>query len=126
MKYSILLFALFFSLVSCEDKNEFLHLSIQNQTNKDFLNMKLYTYVGGGEGKMLFQDSLIIGTVSKNQKFEADWDLNKLVKSDGSYYLVFKKDTIVLDKKFGYFTNGILIEKKYNILITETEILVTQ
>ena len=88
--------------------------------------MKLYTYVGGGEGKLIFQDSLFIGSISKGQKLEKDWDLKNLVKSDGSYYLVFTNNKNSVDKKFGYFSNGILIDKKYNILISDNEITVTQ
>ena len=126
MKKTILLFALIISFISCEDKNDFLHLSITNQTSNDISNMKLYTYVGGGEGKMIFQDSLFIGSISKGQKLEKDWDLNNLVKSDGSYYLVFTNNKNSVDKKFGYFSNGILIDKKYNILISDNEITVNQ
>lgn len=126
MKKNILLFALIISFISCEDKNDFLHLSITNQTSNDISNMKLYTYVGGGEGKMIFQDSLFIGSISKGQKLEKDWDLNNLVKSDGSYYLVFTNNKNSVDKKFGYFSNGILIDKKYNILISDNEITVNQ
>ena len=126
MKKNILLFALIISFISCEDKNDFLHLSITNQTSNDISNMKLYTYVGGGEGKLIFQDSLFIGSISKGQKLEKDWDLNNLVKSDGSYYLVFTNNKNSVDKKFGYFSNGILIDKKYNILISDNEITVNQ
>jgi hypothetical protein len=126
MKKTILLFALIISFISCEDKNDFLHLSITNQTSNDISNMKLYTYVGGGEGKLIFQDSLFIGSISKGQKLEKDWDLKNLVKSDGSYYLVFTNNKNSVDKKFGYFSNGILIDKKYNILISDNEITVTQ
>lgn len=126
MKKNILLFALIISFISCEDKNDFLHLSITNQTSNDISNMKLYTYVGGGEGKLIFQDSLFIGSISKGQKFEKDWDLKNLVKSDGSYYLVFTNNKNSVDKKFGYFSNGILIDKKYNILISDNEITVNQ
>ena len=126
MKKTILLFALIISFISCEDKNDFLHLSITNQTSNDISNMKLYTYVGGGEGKLIFQDSLFIGSISKGQKLEKDWDLNNLVKSDGSYYLVFTNNKNSVDKKFGYFSNGILIDKKYNILISDNEITVNQ
>lgn len=126
MKKNILLFALIISFISCEDKNDFLHLSITNQTSNDISNMKLYTYVGGGEGKLIFQDSLFIGSISKGQKLEKDWDLKNLVKSDGSYYLVFTNNKNSVDKKFGYFSNGILIDKKYNILISDNEITVTQ
>ena len=126
MRKAILLFALIISFISCEDKNDFLHLSITNQTSNDISNMKLYTYVGGGEGKLIFQDSLFIGSISKGQKLEKDWDLNNLVKSDGSYYLVFTNNKNSVDKKFGYFSNGILIDKKYNILISDNEITVNQ
>jgi len=126
MRKTILLFALIISFMSCEDKNDFLHLSITNQTSNDISNMKLYTYVGGGEGKLIFQDSLFIGSISKGQKLEKDWDLKNLVKSDGSYYLVFTNNKNSVDKKFGYFSNGILIDKKYNILISDNEITVTQ
>lgn len=126
MKKNILLFALIISFISCEDKNDFLHLSITNQTSNDISNMKLYTYVGGGEGKLIFQDSLFIGSISKGQKLEKDWDLKNLVKSDGSYYLVFTNNKNSVDKKFGYFSNGILIDKKYNILISDNEITVNQ
>ena len=126
MKKAILLFSLIISFISCEDKNDFLHLSITNQTSNDISNMKLYTYVGGGEGKLIFQDSLFIGSISKGQKLEKDWDLKNLVKSDGSYYLVFTNNKNSVDKKFGYFSNGILIDKKYNILISDNEITVTQ
>ena len=126
MRKTILLFALIISFISCEDKNDFLHLSITNQTSNDISNMKLYTYVGGGEGKLIFQDSLFIGSISKGQKLEKDWDLKNLVKSDGSYYLVFTNNKNSVDKKFGYFSNGILIDKKYNILISDNEITVTQ
>ena len=126
MRKAILLFALIISFISCEDKNDFLHLSITNQTSNDISNMKLYTYVGGGEGKMIFQDSLFIGSISKGQKLEKDWDLKNLVKSDGSYYLVFTNNKNSVDKKFGYFSNGILIDKKYNILISDNEITVNQ
>ena len=126
MKKAILLFALIILFISCEDKNDFLHLSITNQTSNDISNMKLYTYVGGGEGKLIFQDSLFIGSISKGQKLEKDWDLKNLVKSDGSYYLVFTNNKNSVDKKFGYFSNGILIDKKYNILISDNEITVTQ
>jgi len=126
MKKAILLFSLIISFISCEDKNDFLHLSIANHTSHDISNMKLYTYVGGGEGKLIFQDSLFIGSISKGQKLEKDWDLKNLVKSDGSYYLVFTNNKNSVDKKFGYFSNGILIDKKYNILISDNEITVTQ
>ena len=126
MKKNILLFALIISFISCEDKNDFLHLSITNQTSNDITDLKLYTYVGGGEGKLIFQDSLFIGSISKGQKLEKDWDLNNLVKSDGSYYLVFTNNKNSVDKKFGYFSNGILIDKKYNILISDNEITVNQ
>ncbi len=126
MRKAILLFALIISFISCEDKNDFLHLSITNQTSNDITDLKLYTYVGGGEGKLIFQDSLFIGSISKGQKLEKDWDLNNLVKSDGSYYLVFTNNKNSVDKKFGYFSNGILIDKKYNILISDNEITVNQ
>lgn len=126
MKKTVLLFALIISFMSCEDKNDFLHLSITNQTSNDISDLKLYTYVGGGEGRMIFQDSLFIGNISKGQKLEKDWDLKNLVKSDGSYYLVFTNNKNSVDKKFGYFSNGILIDKKYNILISDNEITVTQ
>jgi predicted AlkP superfamily phosphohydrolase/phosphomutase len=126
MRKAILLFALIISFISCEDKNDFLHLSITNQTSNDITDLKLYTYVGGGEGKLIFQDSLFIGAISKGQKLEKYWDLKNLVKSDGSYYLVFTNNKNVLDKTFGYFSNGILINEKYSILISDYEIVVTQ
>lgn len=126
MKYSAILFVILFSLFSCENKNDNLHLSIENHTNNDLENVKFYTYFGGDEGKKIYTDSLIVSKILKNQKYEINWNLSNLAKVDGAFYMVIKNDTIIRYKSFGYFSNGAILDTKYHIDILSTDIYVTR
>jgi len=125
MKQIIVFFFTIAFLNCCnEAKDNILTLSINNQSDFKIEKIKLYANIGLTMNT--YVDSILIDKIEISQKYNTEWDLNNLSKVDGNFIIKFQIDTLLREKEFGYFTNGTLIEKKYDIRIENDTILITK
>ncbi|MFA9388770.1 MAG: hypothetical protein ACERKD_03130 [Prolixibacteraceae bacterium] len=126
MKQLVLFLCLFALLISCKKDatNNYLEVSIDNQSSFEMTNIKLYSNIGVINHN--FTDSLLIEEIKSGDSFDTSWNLKDLVSVDGGFVISFIMDTIQNQKDFGYFSNGIIIGKSYNIQIKDDIIKITK
>ncbi len=124
MKILIVFFICICSFISCtkEKDNQVLKLTVLNNSSTEVDILTFYVNTGFIEHS--YTDSIHIGKVEPQKSETVNWELNSLDKSDGSFvvhYFIEDEKTI---KEFGYFSNGILVNKKYEISISQDTITV--
>lgn len=119
MKQLIIIIFLSIFIVSCEDY-DIATVVIENNSSYELSNCKVYAYFGD----TILQDSIIFGSVLKNEKLTKTWK-TKLPSSDGAFYFECGQNNNLLDKTYGYFSNGGFLDKQYIITITDDEVTVS-
>ncbi len=112
------------SIFSCtkEKGNQVLKLTVLNSssTEVDILTF----YINTGFIEHTFSDSIYIGKVEPQKSETINWEINSLGKSDGSFVVHYFIEDEKIIKEFGYFSNGILVNKEYVISISQDTIIV--
>lgn len=119
MKQILIILCLSFFMVSCEDY-DIATVVIENNSSYDLSNCKVYAYFGD----TILQDSISIGSILKYEKLNRIWK-SKLPSADGAFYFKCNQNNRTIDKTFGYFSNGGLLDKQYVITIADEEVTVS-
>ena len=123
MKYIfIFIFAVTLSNCKKEKSDNILNVTIDNKSNSNLSNIKLFTNIGITNNT--FTDSLTIDLIDPNQIYTTNWKINNLSNTDGNFILIYHLNSKKTEKEFGYFSNGNLITDKYKLIITNDTILV--
>ncbi len=124
MKNLIIFFICICSIFSCtkEKENQVLKLTIFNNLPTE-INALIF-YVNTGFIEHSLSDSIHIGKVCSQESASINWKINSLEKSDGNFVVHYFIDDEKTIKEFGYFSNGILVNKEYEISIDQDTIII--
>lgn len=115
---------LIFATISCREVEKCINLDINNNSQYELSEIKVFVDMTfAGEGVILV-DSVEIADLQPGEQINRLVIFNKdlFPKSDGSHYLRFKQNNKIVGKGFGYFTNGYILDKGYDITITDDEV----
>lgn len=104
-------------LVSCFDKEPKPKFILKNKSNQllDSIIIGVFKY-----------DSTKLTDVKKNETRWGKIIFNEKIISDGDYFVeVYAGDKLLNLKRFGYYTNGAPLNKKFNIIIYKDSIKVS-
>jgi len=122
MKKLACIIIVIFSTLSCK-VDDSVSFALSNKSQYEISEVKLYVNVG--VTNLLLLDSIDMDIVQSGATISKVLLESKLPKSDGGFYLRFKQNNTIVGKEFGYFTNGGLLDKQYNITITDDEVTVS-
>lgn len=115
---------LIFATLNCRDIDKSIHITMNNNSQYELSEIKLFVDVTlTGEG-VLLMDSVDIANLQPDGQVNQPVLFNELPKVDGGYYLRFNQNNQLVGKRFGYFTNGYILDKGYKITITDDEVTV--
>lgn len=121
-KNAIILLIIVFSTSSCKDDDS-VSMKLTNKSHYEISDVKLFVNVGVTH--LLLLDSLDVDDVPTEGQISKTWLERTLPKSDGGFYVRFKRNNYIVGKEFGYFSNGGLLDKQYTITITDDEVTVS-
>lgn len=124
MKNLIVFFICICSIFSCTKgkDNQVLKLTILNNLSTEINALTFYINTGFIEHSL--SDSIHIEKVESQKSTTINWKINSLDKSDGNFVVHYFIDNEKIIKEFGYFSNGILINKEYEISIAQDTIII--
>ena len=112
--------ALFSCIVENERYNE-IEVQIINDTDSKVDSISLYVYMGN----YYLCDSVSLKDVNPNTEKTILWSDVNTCNSDGAFLIkAFYNDTI-LEKSYGYYTNGILLDDKITISIFSDSLVIS-
>lgn len=115
----ITLFSIF--LIGCSnDQNDDLEVNISNQSGSTIDMIKIYTLSGSSP-----IDSLSINVIEKASTNHTIWKDINMGSADGTFSIATYSSGRVLQKNFGYFTNGILLYNNMSIEIYADSLVVS-
>ncbi len=122
MKKLAIIVIIIFSTIGCKNDDS-VSFTLTNNSQYELSEIKLYVNVG--VTNLLLLDSIDMDIVQSDASISKVLLESKLPKSDGGFYLRFKQNNKIVGKEFGYFSNGILLDKQYKITITNDDITVS-
>jgi len=122
MKKTAFIILIIISTLSCKVEDS-VSIALTNKSHYEISEVKLFVNVG--VTNLLLVDSMDIANVQSGNNITKVLLEDKLPKSDGGFYLKFKQNNSIVGKEFGYFSNGGLLDKQYNITITDNEVTVS-
>ena len=105
----------FFSMVviGCtSDQDDELNLFIKNESGVTIDTIRMYTVSGS-----LPIDSLIINGIGATDSIQETWKDMKLGSADGTFLVVANLAGKMIQKRVGYYTNGILLDSELRIVV---------
>lgn len=123
MKMYILII-LIFCLFSCNDdfKNvEQIDINLQNKSNFKIDSLKLFM-ADISEYKC---DSILVKDILPNIENSVFWKNFNSCKTDGNYIVKAFYNNKIIERKVGYYTNGLILDKKIVINVYNDSIVAT-
>jgi hypothetical protein len=120
----IYLLTIIFALLSCKDENKNVYeiqVQIINNTDTKIDSVKVYTTAG----ICCKCDSVLIPEIPPNADETIQWYDILPCGSDGTFLVKAFLNEKVLEKSSGYYTNGILLDKKISISTYSDSIVIT-
>jgi len=102
----------FFWIGCTSDQDDELKIHITNESSSTIDAIKIYTISGTSP-----IDSLVINGIEATNSFQDTWKDINMGSADGTFLIVANLSGKVLQKTFGYFTNGILLDSDMRIVV---------
>lgn len=120
----LFLFIVAIALLSCnKDNNKYDEIEVQiiNVTDLKVDSVSLYIYTGN----YYLCDSVSIKDINPNAEKTQQWSNISVCNGDGAFLIkAFLNDTI-LEKSYGYYTNGNLLDDKITISTYSDSLVIT-
>lgn len=108
-------------LISCtSDQNDDLEVHITNESSSTIDTIKIYTLSGSSP-----IDSLTINGIEETSSIQKTWKDINLGSADGTFLAVVYNSGKVLQKTFGYYTNGILLDSDIRLVVYSDSLVVS-
>jgi len=108
-------------LISCtSDQNDDLEAHITNESSSTIDTIKIYTLSGSSP-----IDSLTINGIEETSSIQKTWKDINLGSADGTFLAVVYNSGKVLQKTFGYYTNGILLDSDIRLVVYSDSLVVS-
>jgi len=115
----ITLFSVLF--IGCSsDQNDDLEVHITNESSSTIDTIKIYTLSGSSP-----IDSLTINGIEETSSIQKTWKDINLGSADGTFLAVVYNSGKVLQKTFGYYTNGILLDSDIRLVVYSDSLVVS-
>ncbi len=115
---------IFMALLSCKKDNQKVNeieIRIINNSELKLDSAKVYTTAGD----CCTCDSIIIKAIEPKTEATTQWHDVTTCESDGEYLIKVFFEERLIEKTFGYYTNGILLDKQISISTYSDSINVT-
>lgn len=120
MNKVFIILLLIFATISCREIEKGFLITMTNDSQYELIDIKVYVEVG----RLRFLDSVELGSLHPGEQLSRPVIFNKdlFPKSDGSHYVEFIQNDEVVGRGFGYFTNGFILDKGYEITVTDDKV----
>lgn len=102
------------------DQDDELKIHITNESNSTIDAIMIYTISGSSP-----IDSIVINGIEATNSFQDTWKDIKMGSADGTFLIVANLSGKVLQKTFGYYTNGILLDSDMQIVVFSDSLIVS-
>lgn len=102
------------------DQDDELKIHITNKSCSTIDAIKIYTFSGSSP-----IDSIVINGIEATNSFQDTWKDINMGSADGTFLIVANLSGKVLQKTFGYFTNGILLDSSMRIVVSSDSLIVS-
>ena len=115
----IALFSIFW--IGCtSDQNDELKIHITNESSSTIDKIRIFTLSGSSP-----IDSLTINGIEATDSIQETWKDIKLGSADGTFLIVANISGKILQKTFGYYTNGILLDSDMRVVVYSDSLIVS-
>lgn len=119
----VILLLLIFATISCSEIEKSIHITMTNDSQYELTEIQVFVAIKGLK-KLYLPDSVVIQDLQPGEQISRPIVFNRELfpTEDGEYYLRFKQNDEIVGRLFGYFSNGAILDKGYEITVTDDKV----